>query len=109
MTVCVEARCLARKCSRNHPHIRIEGKYTKASATYCPGLVTALAKVFWQHIRALNGILCEEDRRRGLEDILSNEVLITADWKVLASWGWKGSAAALRAYEAEAIRGGDLR
>ena len=53
----------------------------------------------------------------GLEDQLSNEVLLSAVWRVSASWSWRGSshinilemAAALRAFEAEAIRGGDLR
>lgn len=92
----MNARRLAKKCSRDHAHIRIEGKYTKPSATYCLGLVTALAQVFWAHIKALNEVLLQEDQKRGLEDILSNEVLISSDWKVLASWAWKGSSHIVR-------------
>ena len=117
LVVSMNASGLAKKCSRDHPHLRIEGKYTKPSATYCPGLARAMAIVFWRHIQQVLGGVALAGAKRGLEDALSNEVLLTSDWKVLSSWRWHGSphinvleaAAALRAYEAEALRGGDLR
>ena len=116
--VSMNARGLARKCSRSHTHVRIQGKYTKASATYCDGLACALARTFADHILRLSR---EEEQGAlkvsGLEDVMTNEVLLSSEWRVLSGWFWRGSshinvletASALRAYEAEAIRGGDLR
>ena len=113
----MNARSLSRRCSRDHKHVRIEGKFTKPSATYTPGLATALARVFACHILKVEEEIADLKRVPGLEDQLSNEVLLSASWRVSASWSWRGSshinilemAAALRAFEAEAIRGGDLR
>ena len=117
LTVSMRAQSLARKCSRNHAHIRIEGKFTKPSATYCAGLATALARTFAKHVLWRKEADEATGGKQGLEDVLTNEVLLSSNWEVYASWKWKGSshiniletAAALRAYEAEALKGGDLR
>ena len=117
ITMSMDARRLGKRCSRDHRHIRIEGKFTKPSATYCHGLAVALARVFADHILVVEEAYEAFQEPRGLEDALSNEVLLSSPWEVVASWKWKGSAhinllemaSALRAYEAEAIRGGDLR
>ena len=118
MTVGMNAQCLARKCSRTHRHVPIQGRFTKPSATYCDGLAIALAKVFEYHIRHRYEFAeSHELRTAGLEDILSNDVLQSYDWQVLHSWKWRGSAhiniletaSVLRSFEAEAMRGGDLR
>lgn len=117
LTVVMSAQSLAKKCSRDHKHLRIEGKFTKPRATYCHGLALALARVFAAHVSAAREAHAESFVPPGLEDQLSNEVLLSSEWKVSASWTWKGQshinvlemAAALRAYEQEALRGGDLR
>ena len=118
ITVAMNARSLARKCSRNHEHIRIQGKYTKPSATYCEGLACAIAEVFKKHILAIAHQDFSHDlKTQGLEDILTNEVLLCSEWRTLSSWKWRGSshiniletAAAMRAHEEEALRGGDIR
>ena len=117
LTVAMNARSLARKCSRTHKRITIEGRYTKPSATYCEGLARALALVFVKHIEAISESATEGAKVQGLEDVLSNEVLLSSSWQPRASWKWRGSshinileaAAALRAHEAEALRGGDFR
>lgn len=116
LTVVMSARSLAKKCSRDHSHLRIEGKFTKPSATYCQGLAVVLARVFAAHVSAVQESLPSYVSFPGLEDQLSNEVLFSSEWKVIASWTWKGQshinilemATALRAYEQEALRGGDL-
>ena len=77
MTVGIDARCLARRCSRDHSHVKIQGKFTKPSATYCEGLAKALAQVFARHLfrrRVLNAHY--ELKGDGLEDALTNEVLL---------------------------------
>ena len=113
----MNAKPLAKKCSRDHVHIRIEGRYTKPSATYCAGLAIALARLFRRRIEAIYAQLGGEDAERGLEDVLTDEVLLTSQWKVVRDWKWRGSshinileaAAALKAFESVALRGGDLR
>lgn len=50
LTINMSAGSLSRRCSRDHPHVRIEGKYTKGSAVYCDGLAEALARCFYEHI-----------------------------------------------------------
>ena len=118
LTVWMMAQSLAKKCTRDHSHIRIQGQFTKASATYCPGLARAIANVFAQHLRCRAIEEQELDlRAEGLEDALSNDVLLGSDWKVEDSWRWKGSshinlleiASVLRSYEHEAKGGGDSR
>ena len=117
MTVCMNAKSLGRKCSRDHDHVRIQGCFTKASATYCDGLARAMARVFARHIHCKKETEIDQPRTHGLEDVLSNELLVGQVWKEVASWRWRGSshiniletAAALRAYEKEALKGGDLR
>ena len=118
MSVNMRAGSLHRKCSRTHKHVRIQGKFTKASATYCDGLARALARTFHEH-------LCLRERwesqhahgKQGLEDIISNDLSTGLVWKNVHSWRWRGSshinlleiASALRTYEKEAKGGGDVR
>ena len=84
---------LKRKCSRDHEHVVIQGQYTKASATYCPGLALAFAVFFKDHIRAI-----ERASKRlsvsaaGLEDVLSNDICISLPWSNHAAWCWQGSS-----------------
>ena len=104
---------LARKCSRKHAHVRIQGKFTKPSVAYCEGLAKALANVFAMHL-ALEVRRIKVD---GLEDVLTNDVLLSCKWEVVSSWPWRGSshinllevASVLRSYEEEAKTGGDSR
>ena len=112
LTVCMNARSLARKCSRSHVHLRTQAKFTKPSATYCDGLARALARVFAHHVVCRAEFIEKHSlRTQGLEDVLTNEVLLSSAWEVVSSWHWRGSshvnilesASALRAYEAEAI------
>lgn len=71
MTLNMNARRLARKCSRKHAHVRIQGKFTKPSAAYCKGLAKALANVFAMHLALeVHSIKVDE-----LEDVLTNDVL----------------------------------
>ena len=109
---------LDRRCSRDHPHVRIEGQYTRPSAIYCDGLADALARFFRDHLVA-HGRSVEhyELQVGGLEDQISNDLCVGLRWRESASWRWKGSshvnlletAATLKLYRSVAFGGGDAR
>ena len=114
----MEAKRLARPCTRDHDHVRIQGKFTKGSAAYCDGLALALAETFHDHL--LRRDAAERAaylRTDGLEDVVSNDVALSYEWATEDAWRWKGkshinileSAATLRLMRRLAKEGGDLR
>ena len=81
---------LARRCSRDHPHVKIEGSLTKGSAVYCDGLAKALAWCFWKHLRSRD----EAERRYelkadGLEDVITNDLCVAIPWQSMSAWKWR--------------------
>ena len=114
----MKVELLERRCSRDHGHIRIEGRYTRPSAVYCEGLAEALARFYRDHLSAHART---EERLNlqvaGLEDQISNELCLALDWRTSSSWRWKGSshvnlletAATLKLYRTIAWDGGDAR
>ena len=109
---------LQRRCSRDHDHLKIQGKFTKPSATYCPGLVQALATLFVDHFKALGRAESRyELRTNGLEDALTNDIAVLGEWKATSSWKWLGKshinvlevAACVKFLRDLARAGGDLR
>lgn len=76
----MDLRPLASKCSRDHAHIPIQGSYTRPSAVYCPKLAEAIAKLFFQHLRARK-IQSEKHELKveGLESVLANDLCQTLD------------------------------
>lgn len=114
----MQVHLLHKKCSRNHSHIPIAGKYTKPSAVYTPGLAQAFARFFRDHLVALSSA----SRRlsvnvEGLEDMLTNELCCSLLWKVSASWRWKNPShinvlelgSVLKLLRIVAAEGGDRR
>lgn len=82
-----------RKCDRSHKHIKIEGKYTKASAVYTDGLAIALANCIAKNLRRKRA---NENRQStsdsGLESVVFNDVLVGSSWKVEDEWTWRKDA-----------------
>ena len=118
MSVHMDLEPIRRKCSRDHLHLRVEGKFTKPSATYTKGLAIALARVFRDHVVARQTAMQRLDVDvSGLEDVVSNGLSTAWNWKVQDSWRWKGSshinlleASAIgRAFCKKAKDGGDRR
>ena len=114
----MEVELLHRRCTKDHVHIPIAGKYTKPSAVYTPGLVEALGIFFRDHILARRRAVARLDVEvGGLEDILSNDVCLSRCWSSRSSWRWKGAshiniletAATLKLYRQVAAEGGDVR
>eukprot|EP00435_Cladocopium_sp_Y103_P031603 s2642_g8.t1 len=86
----LEGERISRKCSRDHEHIPIEGKWTKPSATYVDGLALALADLFHRALtKKLRADKHLNDKKGGLENPLCNDVLLSHEWKTLAVWRWK--------------------
>ena len=118
MSVNMRAGELARKCSRDHPHVRIEGKLTKGSAVYCEGLAKALAWCFWKHLRSRREAESKyELRGEGLEDVVTNDLCAAFPWDTVSSWKWRKEKH-INILETEASnalakrvarRGGDMR
>ena len=118
ITVNMNAASLHRRCSRDHTHVRIEGKWTKASAIYCEGLAEEIAETFARHLTAMNLARDRLDLRiDGLEDCLTNDLCLTLPWKTFDAWRWKKVAhinilevaATLKLFSHVAKGGGDCR
>ena len=109
---------LRRKCTGDHVHVRIQGKFTKPSATYCEGLAISLARLFRDHLEALRRTECRvEVATHGLEDLVSNDLCQSLRWSVGGSWKWEypshinvlETSAIYRALADAARGGGDCR
>ena len=118
MGVNMKVELLHRKCTRDHFHVRIQGKYTRPSATYCPGLALALARFFRDHLCAYDSARQRHELRGdGLEDLLSNEAAVALEWQTDGSWTWNApshinaleTAATVKLFRMIARQGGDRR
>lgn len=84
---------LHRRCDHFHQHVRIEGKYTKASAVYTDQLAVALANCISKGLRLKKA--CEayhQTKDSGLESVAFNDLLVSSRWKVVDQWTWKKPA-----------------
>ena len=108
---------LAVKCPGGHAHVRVQGRYTKDSAVYVPGLAAFLAekiKLAIDDVKKKDGDLYD---LRGLESPVINDLLLQDGWSVCSSWDWKVSShiniLESRSYVALAkqkvLQGGDCR
>ena len=84
---------LHRSCDHSHRHIRIEGKYTKASAVYTDQLAAALAACISKGLRLKKA--CEayhHTQDSGLESVAFNDLLLSSRWETVDQWTWKKPA-----------------
>jgi hypothetical protein len=87
----VEMACLAKRCQRTCQHVPIQGAYTKSSATYVPRLAYTLAKCLAHAIQAVRHLRDAGSGNEcfGLENQLVNDVVLSADWKVVDAWRFR--------------------
>ena len=87
----IDLRCLRARCSCDGPHLKVEGRYTKASATYVPLRVQALADSFFEAIQAVTQKRTDELDLEvvGLENQLVNEVALSSAWDVHSQCSFK--------------------
>ena len=85
-----DASGLHRKCDGSHQHIKIEGKWTKPSATYTDELAFAIGRVFHCALHAkLTDLAEKEPEVEGLENVLVNDVMLSNHWHTQKVWRWK--------------------
>lgn len=86
----IEMTRLHRACDRSHSHVIIQGKYTKASATYTHELAEAFATEISRALRRKKAV---DSYRQidsvGLESPLFNDVVLASRWKTSRAWRWK--------------------
>lgn len=85
----VSAEFLEARCTRDHAHVRIQGKFTKDSAIYTPELGLHLASAFRAALKTIvvsaeSGMSCE-----GLESVVTNDIMSSSEWREVRSWSWK--------------------
>ncbi len=91
MGVYVDLRPVALRCLCTTRHVKVEGSYTKQSATYTDSLAAALAATLHSAILAKTKFhkVQDEIEIAGLENQLSNAVMKMAPWKLEKSWAFR--------------------
>lgn len=83
----LDAASMTVHCTRGHKRVKVQGKYTKPSAAYVPGVAQRFALAF---ARALRRSKPEEIQQGdGLESVVVNDLLLAKHWEVERSWRWK--------------------
>eukprot|EP00435_Cladocopium_sp_Y103_P016644 s3901_g4.t1 len=87
LTYGIDSESLEARCPGGHDHIKIEGKFTRASAVYSWELARHLALHF---ARALRAVAAQDEAFdvAGHESPLTNDVLAAQEWKVDKVWWW---------------------
>ena len=85
----VDAVALETKCPGGHPHVKVEGKYTKDSAVYVEALGRHLAVGFYKALRLSYLEAENEVRVAGLESAVANDLLVSASWELGKVWNWR--------------------
>ena len=77
------------RCHGGHTHVRIQGKFTKASAVYVDGVARHIAEAFHTALSALDARERLQPETKGLESPVVNEIALCSKWQVVRSWFWK--------------------
>ena len=88
----LDVKRLDRRCQGGHAHVRIEGRYTKASAIYTPEMAMHLAGAFVESLQRLRAESNLDQPREGKESCLINDWLVAKAWKLRRAWAWKRKA-----------------
>eukprot|EP00435_Cladocopium_sp_Y103_P055331 s818_g18.t1 len=78
-----------RRCTRDHPHVKIQGGYTKQSAIYTPEMGLHLAIAFKKALRRVASIADHDWTLDGLESVVTNDLMLTAKWGGEVAWFWR--------------------
>ena len=91
--LCVHAHpeSISKRCQCTTKHVQVQGKYTKASATYTDALAEAIAVDLRRWISQERSLLREDSHSvsKGLESLVINDLAITGRWEVDSSWSFR--------------------
>ena len=85
----IDETALELKCPGGHKHLKVEGKYTKASAVYTPELSAHLAEHIFQAVQRRKRSLEDERPTSGLESVVINDLLSQDGWTTGGVWEWQ--------------------
>ena len=86
----LDFEALTVRCKGGHNHIRVEVKFTKASAVYHPNLAAFIAKKIPEGLRKKEPGESKEGPK--LESGFLNDLLMMKGWKVESEWFWEKPA-----------------
>ena len=91
LCVHLKPKHIDKQCVCTSKHLQVQGKYTKASASYTPELCAALALDFAAWIFAEKGELRRESKvkTKGLESVVVNELALSGQWSVDVAWDFR--------------------
>ena len=91
LSVHVRPDHMDKRCQCTKPHLQVQGKYTKASATYTDLLAEAIALDFERWIRSEKVRVAEEacPDSKGLESVGIDNLAISGDWSVDTAWTFR--------------------
>ena len=77
-------------CTRDHTHVKIEGKHTRPSATYTDDLAWLFASEIARCVnRKIRVQQADDVDVAGLESIVSNDISEGLPWTLLQDWKWR--------------------
>ena len=85
----IDMKTLEVRCSGDHTHVRIQGKFTKASAVYTPKLAKFLAQKIAAGLRKNAQATAQHLKIEGHESVILNDLLFGRDWAVEHEWAWR--------------------
>ena len=90
LAVGIDLSPICKPCTRDHSHIRVEGKYTRESAKYTPLLADALAHEFSQALRRDSHVASSvKINVSGLENPILNDIVLSSAWIEGDAWHWR--------------------
>ena len=91
LSVNADLRPVRKRCRCSTKHLQVQGKYTKASATYTDQLALAISTIFDAFLKSKRQRLktLEEGETKGLESQFVNDLAQTLQWKLKRQWTFR--------------------
>ena len=90
LTYLIDCSGLEVRCPGGHNHLKVEGKFTKASAIYTWDLARHFARSFANSLHLLEAAEAFDGKPiAGLESTVLNDILTSRQWSPESCWSWK--------------------
>ena len=89
LTAWLDLTALHRPCRCSQKHVPVRGRWAKASATYTPGLVHEMGRIFGLALRSTRAQVRKHDLEvEGLERASTSTFALSLPWEVDSVWRW---------------------